>query len=163
MRTMLAGRSAALFVAAVAVALVWSPAWQRRSAAAEPAVAKELCNRLWTEYSETARSGDWEKVAGWFTKDAVLIYPDMAELRGRDAIRAHFQAFQGVKFLSMTFSLTHFGVVGDEAFTFASLSEAYQQGTGPEVKEDARCGVVWQRQPDGTWQISHFLVNHVKP
>ena len=63
----------------------------------------------------------------------------------------------------MSFSLTHCAVVGDEAFTFASITETYQQGSGPEMKESARCGVVWMRQADGTWLMSHFLVNHVKP
>ncbi len=135
---------------------------QPESATAEP-TARELCTRLWTEYTDTCKGGDWDKVASWFAEDAVLIYPGITELRGQDAIRAHFRAFQGVKFLSMAFSLTHFAVAGDEALTFAELTESYQQGTGPVTIERARCGVVWQHQANGAWRISHFLVNHVTP
>ncbi len=63
----------------------------------------------------------------------------------------------------MTFGLARCGVVGDEVFTFATINETYQQGSGPEVKEVARCGVVWKQQRDRTWRISHFLLNHMKP
>ena len=127
-----------------------------------PVAAKELCTRLWTEYVETVKTLDPNKVAAWFTKDAVLIYPDTQELKGRDSLQAFFiKAFPGLKVLEMTFTLTHFDVVGSKAYTFVTIDELEQEGNKPAVHAHARCGVVWERQADNSWQISHFLVNYL--
>ncbi len=130
----------------------------------EPKAAKELSARLWTEYGETLKTADPVKIAGWFTKDAILIYPDTAELYGRDSIQAVITpAFKNIKFLRLSHKLNHVAIADDQLFTFATLDETYQRGNGPEVQSRARCGVVWQRQVDNTWLISHFLVNYAKP
>ncbi len=81
-------RSTFLFSAVLMVVL--GLPWQG-SAAPESTEARQLCTRLWTEYTDTAKTGDWDKVAAWYADDAVLIYPELAELRGRAAIGAHFR------------------------------------------------------------------------
>ena len=129
----------------------------------DPVAAKELCTRLWTNYVETVKPLQPDKCASCFTKDAVLIYPDMPELRSRDSIQAFFvKAFPGTKVLDLTFTLTHCDVVGSKAYTFVTMNEVEQEGTQPPVHALARCGVVWERQPDNSWQVSHFLVSYVK-
>jgi len=135
---------------------------QKSEAPMDQAAAKELCARLWTEYVETVKTLDPNKCDVWFTKDAVLIYPDMPELKGRDNIRAFFvKGFPGMKVLEMTFTLIHFDVVGSKAYTFVTINELEQEGAKPPVHALARCGVVWERQADRSWQISHFLVNYL--
>lgn len=127
-----------------------------------PAAAKELCTRLWTDYIENVKTLAPDKVAAWFTKDAVLIYPDMQELRGRDNLQAFFsKGFPGTKVLEMTFKLVHFDVIGPKAYTFVTIDELEQAGAKPPVHALARCGVIWERQADNSWQISHFLVNYL--
>jgi uncharacterized protein (TIGR02246 family) len=144
------------------VVLLTCPFVQAESGAVDPKTARDLSNRLWTEYVATLKKADPIKIAAWFTKDAVLLYPNEPELRGRDAIQAHVvKAFEGLKFVELTYALDHVAVVGDEAFTFVTLEETYQQGTAPQVRQQARCGVVWQRQPDNSWQIPYFLVNYL--
>ena len=133
-----------------------------RSYAADPVAARELCTRLWRDYLETVKGSQPVKIASWFTKDAVLIFPDMPALSGRDAIQAHLlKALEGTKISELAFTLDRFEVVGRRAFTFVSLDQLVQQGSGPPTRSQARCGVVWQRQADNTWQISYFLANHL--
>lgn len=135
---------------------------QRSERRMPPVAAKELCTRLWSDYIETAKTLDPRRVAAWFTKDAVLIYPDMQELRSRDSLQAFFiKAFPGTKVLEMTFALVHFDVIGPRAYTFVTINELEQEGTNPPVHALARCGVIWERQADNSWQISHFLVNYM--
>ncbi len=137
---------------------------QARSEAADPAADRDLCTRLWTDYIGALKGADLVSIAGFFANDSVLIYPDMPELRGHDAIQAHFvEAFKGVKILDATFTLNQFGVAGDQAFTFVTIDETYQLPPSPQVKTRARVGVVWRRQRDNRWQIQHFLLNHLTP
>jgi len=126
----------------------------------DQSTAKKLCTRLWTDYIETVKTVDLDKVAAWFAEDAVLIYPEMAELRGHDSIQAFFaKVFPGLKVLEMTFTLIHFDVIGSKAYTFVTINELEQEGDKPPVHALSRCGVVWERQADNSWQISYFLVN----
>ena len=125
--------------------------------------AKELCTRFWMDYLETLRSVQPGKIAGWFTKDALLIYPNMAELKSRDSIEAFVaKVLPGTKYLEITFTLQHFDVVGPKAYTFVTLNELVEKGGKIQTRYHTRCGAVWQRQADNTWQISHYLINPLK-
>jgi hypothetical protein len=62
----------------------------------------------------------------------------------------------------MTFTLIHCDVVGSKAYTFVTINELEQESGQAPVRALARCGIVWQRQPDQSWQILHFLVNYLK-
>ena len=139
------------------------PLQQVRSEASDPTADRILCMRVWTDYMEALKASDLVKIGDFFAKDAVLIYPDMPELRGREAIRSHFVKFKGLKVLDATFILHHCGVAGDQLYTFITIDEAYVAGQQPQVKTQGRVGAVWSRQPDNTWQISHFLLNHFTP
>ena len=151
----------AIFIASLIVFSIGCQ--QKGEAPMDPVAAKELCTRLLTDYIETAKILEPNKVAAWFTKDAVLIYPDMAELRSRDSIQAFFlKAIPGVKVLEMTFTLIHCDVVGSKAYTFVTINELEQESGQAPVRALARCGIVWQRQPDQSWQILHFLLNYLQ-
>lgn len=157
-------RTGTAVVAVVALCLL---SYVRPTLATEPEdapVGRAVCERVWTGYVETLKTVDPVKIAGWFTKDAVLIYPDKTELQGREAIQAAITPiFRDLKFHDLTLHLTHCAVAGNEAHSFATLDETFQKRSEPVEKSQARCGVVWRRQSDGTWQIAHFLVNYAKP
>jgi uncharacterized protein (TIGR02246 family) len=145
----------------VAMLLIWSPVYQVSSEAADARSDRELCTRLWEDYLEAVMSLQPEKIA--FAKDAVLVYPEMPELRGRDAIQAHLvKAFSGLKILKLGFKMERFEVVGARAYTFVTVDELIQEGAAPPARRHARCTTVWEQQPDKSWQIAHFLVNYLK-
>lgn len=135
---------------------------QQSSEAADVGSDRDLCRRLWEGHLEAVKSLQPEKVA--FAKDAVLIYPDMPELRGRDAIQAHLaKALAGLKILEVGFKIERCEVVGGRAYTFVTVDEVVQEGAAPPARRHARCATVWEEQPDKSWQIAHFLVNYRKP
>jgi uncharacterized protein (TIGR02246 family) len=150
------------FLVAVALLFALSPVLQRRTAAADVASEQGLCRRLWEGHLEAVRSLQPEKVA--FTKDAVLVYPDRPELRGREAIQSHLvKVFAELKVLEQGFKIDRCEVVGEHAYTFATVEQLAQEGTAPPARRHARCAVLWEQQPDKSWQIAHFLVNYRTP
>ena len=153
-------RSASLAGVLVGMLLIGSPVGQQ-SEAADAASDRALCTRLWQDLLEALKNLQPEKMA--FAKDAVLIYPDMRELRGRDAIQAHLvKAFVGLKILEVGFKIERVEVVGTRAYTFVTVDERVQEGAAPPASRHARCATVWEQQPDKSWQISYFLVNYLK-
>jgi uncharacterized protein (TIGR02246 family) len=136
---------------------------QKLETPTDPTVAKEICLRLWTDYLETLKTVQPNKIAGWFTKEAVLVYHGMAEFRSRDSIEAFLvNVLPGRKYLELTFTLHHFDVVGSKAYTFVTLDELVEESGQSQARYQTRCGVVWQRQADNTWQISYDLINYLK-
>ena len=117
--------------------------------------------RLWQDHLEAVKSGRPEKIA--FSRDAVLIYPDKPELRGREAIHAHLvKLLEGRKVLEMGFKIERFEVAGGRAYTFVVVDELIQEGAAPPARLLSRCATVWEQQPDKSWRISYFLVNYLK-
>lgn len=155
-------RSASLPGVLMAMLLTWSPLCQQSSEAADAGPDKDLCRRLWEGHLEAVKALQPEKIA--FAKDAVLIYPDMPVLRGRDAIQAHLvKAFAGSKVLEVGFKIERCDVVGARAYTFVTVDELIQEGAAPPARRHERCAAAWEEQPDKSWQIAHFLVNYLKP
>jgi ketosteroid isomerase-like protein len=154
-------RSATLHGVLVAVLLIWSPVCQQSSEAADAGSDNDLCRRLWEGHLEAVKALQPEKTS--FANDAVLIYPDMPELRGRDAIQAHLvKVFAGLKVLDVGFKIGRCEVVGARAYTFVTVDEEIQQGAAPPARRHARCAAAWEQQPDKSWQIAYFLVNYLK-
>ncbi len=134
---------------------------QQRSDAADVASDRDLCRRLWEGHLEAVKALQPEKIA--FTKDAVLVYPDRLELRGREAIQAHLvKAFSSLKVLEAGFKIERCEVVGGRAYMFVVVDESTQEGEAAPARRHARSATVWEEQPDKSWQIAHFLVNYRK-
>jgi ketosteroid isomerase-like protein len=146
----------------MAMLLIWSPVCQRSSGAADAGSDRELCRRLWEDHLEAVTSRQPEKIP--FAHDAVLVYPDLPELRGREAIQAHLvRVFAGLKVLKAGFKIERSEVVGARAYTFVVVDELIQEGAAPPARRLARCAAVWEQQPDKSWQLAHLLVNYRKP
>jgi ketosteroid isomerase-like protein len=145
----------------VAMLFVWFPVCQPSSEAADVGSDRELCRRLWEGHLEAVQALQPEKVP--FAKDAVLIYPDMPELRG-DAIQTHLaKTFASLKIIEAGFKIERCEVVGGRAYTFVTVDELIQEGAAPPTRRHARCATVWEQQADKSWQMAHFLVNYRKP
>lgn len=144
----------------IAVILVCSPAWLR-SEEADAGPGKELCRSLWEGYLEAIKAQQPERIP--FAKDAVVIYPDMLALSGRDAIEAHLgKLLSGLKTIEVGFKIDRCEVVGPRAYAFVTVDELIQEGATAPARRHARCAAVWEQQPDKSWRIAHFLVNYRK-
>jgi uncharacterized protein (TIGR02246 family) len=158
----ISSRSAAVFAGLVAMLLAWAPLCPRISQAADVASDRDLCRRLWEGHLEAVRAAQPEGMA--FAKEAVLVYPDMLELRGREAIHAHLaKAFAARKTLEAGFRIDSCEVVGARTYTFVTVDELAQEGTAPAARRHARYATVWEQQADQSWLIARSLVNYRKP
>jgi ketosteroid isomerase-like protein len=146
----------------MALLVVGSAVWQRSSEAADTAADRELCKRLWEDHLEAVMAHQPTRIA--FTQDALVIYPDMLELRGRAEIQAHLaKVFAARKVLKAGFKIERVEVVGSRAYTFVLVDELVQEGAAAPARVLARYATVWEQQPDKSWQIAHLLVNYRKP
>jgi ketosteroid isomerase-like protein len=135
---------------------------QQSSEGADDAVSDQtLCNRLWEDPLEAVKAGQPARIA--FTRDAVLVYPNLAEIRGRDAIHAHLaKVIAGQRILDVGYKMERCEVVGTRAYTFVIVDEQIQEGAAPPARRHARSATVWEQQPDKSWQIAYSLVNYLK-
>lgn len=154
--------SASLLGVLVVALVIGSPVSQQSSEAADSPVSdRALCNGLWEDHLEAVKAGQPAKIA--FTHDAVLIYPDLAAIRGRDAIRAHLaKVIAGQRILDVGYKMERCEVVGARAYTFVIVDEQIQEGAAPPARRHARSATVWEQQPDKSWQIAYSLVNYLK-
>jgi len=101
-------------------------------------------------------SRDLEKVLSFYADDATLMYPNMAPVAGKDAIRAYEKQF----FADLSFAI-QYQITGVEVAQSGDLG--YTQGTFTDTMTDPRTGRVvtdrgkWltvrKKQADGNWKI----------
>jgi ketosteroid isomerase-like protein len=155
-------RPASLFGMLGALLLILSSLGQRSSQAGDATTDQGLCARMWEDHLEAVMAGQPQRIG--VAKDAVVLYPDMAPLRGREAIQAHLvKVFGGLKVVKAGFKVDRCEVVGPRVYTFAVVDETTQEGAAPPARRLARYATVWEQQPDKSWQIAHSLVNYLKP
>src|SRR5687767_9152515 len=143
-------RATSLLGVLLAMLLAWSPA-QRSGEAADTAADRELCKRLWEDHLEAVMAHQPTRIA--FTQDALVIYPDMLELRGRAETQAHLaKVFAARKVLKAGFKIERVEVVGARAYTFVLVDELVQEGAAAPARVLARHATVWEQQPDKSWQ-----------
>lgn len=153
-------RSVSLSTVLVMALLIGSPVCQRGEAA-DAAADREVCMNLWKEHLEAVKALEPGRIA--VANDAVFFYPDMAALRGRDAIQAHLvKALAGLKILEVGFKIERCEVVGARAYNFATVDELIQEGAASPARRHARYATVWEQQPDKNWQIAYLVVNYLK-
>jgi uncharacterized protein (TIGR02246 family) len=145
----------------MAILLMGSLVCPPSSEAADAASDMALCRRLWEDHLEAVTASQPQMMA--FATDAVLTYPDMPPLRGREAIQAHLvKMFAGLKVAKAGFKIERCEVVGARAYTFVTVDETVQEGAAPPLRRHARYAAAWEQQPDKNWQIAHLLVNYLK-
>jgi ketosteroid isomerase-like protein len=154
-------RRASLSGVLVAMVLTWVPVGQRSSEAEEGA-DKGPCTRVWEDHLEAVTAQQPARIA--LAKDAVALYPDMAPLRGREAIQAHLaKASAGLKVVKAGFKVDRCEIVGARVYSFVVVDETIQEGAAPPARRLARQATVWEQQPDKSWQMAYLLVNYLKP
>lgn len=117
----------------------------------------------WDAYEATAKTGNADSLAAWFTEDAILMEPEMADVVGRTAIRdfaASIFAMMTIPEIEIT--PREVNVYGETAYDFGTYREVVQPKDGPATTHRGRYAVVWNRQPDGAWKFARVMVNSVE-
>lgn len=105
-------------------------------------------------------SGDPAASAAIYAEDAILMNPNLPDVRGRANIEAFFRSvFAAVAIRAMTITLVDMTVSGNRACELSSFTQVVQPAGAPPAEDRGRVMLVWERDPDGTWRIRYALVN----
>ena len=123
------------------------------SAAQEIARQGERHNAAW-------RLSNADSVAAVFAPDAVIMFPDAPDARGREAIRAMLAGmFDSTTVESLDVRPDTIEVYGSSAMEWGTYTESVKPRSSPAVSFEGRYVLHWQRQPDGRWAIRRFIGN----
>ena len=101
--------------------------------------------------SRRALVGDWDGLVELFTKDAVLLPPHSAVIRGRTAFKTMIESFSP-KFTEHSIELKDIDGYGDIAYAWGNYTETFSVSDVPEPTTDvAKLMFIFRRQPDGSW------------
>ena len=110
-------------------------------------------------------SGDIDPLVSLFTDDAIFMPPNDTTVYGKDEIRSWWEEY--FDFFRVTSSVQterEVTVAGDQAFDRAAFSATIvPKQHGARITDDIRSLIVWRREPDGSWKISHQIWNSTKP
>jgi uncharacterized protein (TIGR02246 family) len=104
-----------------------------------------------------------DSLISMFSDDAILLFPDTPEKRGKDAIREHLaNAFGALTIQSLETQIDTIETFGDVAYEWGTYRERYTETGKPQTQEEGRYMLRWARQPDGAWRVTRFTGNTAK-
>ena len=112
-----------------------------------------------------SQSGDVKPLVSLFADDALFMPPNDTTVYGAEEIRSwwedYFSSFSIASNIQTERDMT---VAGNQAFErIAFTGTIVPKKDGAKIVDDIRTLIVWKRQPDGNWKISHFIWNSIKP
>ena len=164
MATTSPSRSAPGFALLMPILLMGSVVGPQRSEAADTASDQALCRRLWEDHLEAVTASQPQLIA--FAKDAVVTYPDMPPLRGREAIQAHLvKMFAALKVVKTGFKMERSRSSATCLYVRHRRTRRLKKARlASDAASDARRrATVWEQATgQRTRQIAHLLVNYLK-
>jgi len=108
-----------------------------------------------TEASKALAAKDVRRMASLYAENAALFYADSPMVAGRDAIRETWKSILARPNFTMSTVLLRVEVSdsGDLGFTRGSYSTTMNDANGTPVTDMGEYGVVYRKQPDGSWKI----------
>lgn len=115
-------------------------------------------------FLESQAAGDAERIAAFYTDDAIMMGPDAPSVTGIDAIRAGSVDFYKQYEWSTQEPVEELQVLGNWAFTRTTWSGTRtDKSTGTAVQVSGKAVHIYRRQPDGTWKIAIDIFNFDHP
>jgi uncharacterized protein (TIGR02246 family) len=109
-------------------------------------------------YAKAFNAGDAMQVAALYSKDAIVMMPEMPTYKGTKGVRAHAQAGLDAGWRNIKFKTIKTGSDGDLAFNIGSVSMDQPSGSGV-TKVKGKYLDVYRRQRDGSWKIIATMYN----
>src|SRR5262249_54459827 len=103
-----------------------------------------------------------EVAAALYTEDAVLMAPELPEIRGRQAIADFLSHLPRIE----KFTWERHEVVGgnDLAYSWGAYTMvSYAPQARHPITEKGKYLEIWRKQPDGSWKISRDIYNSDAP
>jgi len=115
-------------------------------------------------FIKSQQSGDVERNAAFYAKDALIMLPGEPSEKGIDAIRTGLAAFFEAYEWSSREPVEELQVMGDWAFTRTTWSATRtEKATRVTLELLGKAVHIYRRQPDGTWKIAIDIFNYDQP
>ena len=117
------------------------------------------------QFHQRVQSGELETLVSQYAEDAVVMPPNDSTLYGVAEVRAWWEEyFQYFRITSSVETECEMTAVDDQIFDRRSVSVTIlSKQSGARIRDDMRSLIVWKRQADGSWKISHQMWNSTKP
>lgn len=114
---------------------------------------------------EASESGDLTRLVSIYADNAVMMPPNDTTLFGKEEIAEWYKEYIAWFLLkSTTETDPELTVAGSQAFHRSSVSIIIvPKKQGEPIKDEARVLMVWRREPDGAWKITHQIWNSMQP
>jgi uncharacterized protein (TIGR02246 family) len=99
-------------------------------------------------------STDADKIASYWSDDAVVIAPGQPIVKGRDALRKMVEDSKNIPGFSITWrsSHVHFSPDGKLAYMSGENLMTMNDSTGKKISTPGRAYTIWRKEPDGSWK-----------
>jgi len=141
-----------LTISLLLIALLNAPLVQERTKT-DPAIEK-----LMTELVAALNKKDGPAFSAFYLDDAVMMPPDEPPVRGRAAIRAHYEREWKAGFLPMTLHTVESVISGTTAFNVSTVT----LGAGGGGSMSAKAVLIFKRSGNG-WKIAYDIFNSDAP
>lgn len=130
-----------------------------------PADVREQVERASDGNWAALLAGDVERVASYWTDDAIVLPPDQPRVAGLAGIRRFLRAqFDAIRFEGFQMLEREIEVMGGRALELARYElSIVPVGGGAAERVEGRYILVWQRQPDGSWKATRDIWNFAPP
>jgi uncharacterized protein (TIGR02246 family) len=114
---------------------------------------------------EAARAKDLDRYISAYAKDAVLFWPGVPMISGRDAIREFIKAFWSMADSSQSFETVKVVVSrnGDLAYSYGTVRVTLVDPKGRRMKDDGKYLSVYRKETNGQWKVIADMGNSSLP
>ena len=115
--------------------------------------------------SAAMTSGQTDNVLKFYSDSAVTYAPNMAPIRGKEAIKAWMEqmAKSEMKVTLAKFTTTDLGASGTVAYEIGTYEMTMQEPSMGEMNDSGNYLSIWTKQSDGSWKIHAEIWNSTLP
>ncbi len=125
---------------------------------------RSLTQTALDEHAQAAVRRDVRTAASLFTDDAVVMFPGMPNVVGRDAIAALMQrAWPVINPTAVRYQTDEVFMSGGMAVTVARYWVTMSPSNQPASQDSGRYMLLWTRAVDGAWHVKRAIPNSSVP
>ena len=115
-------------------------------------MVQQTIDRANAQFMDAFKRGDMDAVSDVYTRDAQLLPPDSAIVRGRTAIKEFWTGARQMGIREASLETLDFHQAGDTGYEIGLYTLRIQPDGGDESQAEGKYVVVWRRDADGAWK-----------
>lgn len=116
-----------------------------------------------TSFMENFNNGDAKASSEDYTVDAIVLPPNAAEVRGKEAIVELWQSFINMGKASVKLNTVNTDVFGNIAVNHQTYDFEATMEDGQMIQDNGKSIVIYEKQEDGNWLIIYDMWNSNLP